>query len=37
MIFLAVRMGFFAEGIREHLVEKAKEKEYLKTGMKQAN
>ena len=30
MIFLAVTMGFFAESIREHLVEKAKEKEYMK-------
>ncbi len=30
MIFLAVTMGFFAECIREHLVEKAKEKEYMK-------
>ena len=30
MIFIAVTMGFFAESIREHLVEKAKEKEYMK-------
>jgi len=37
MIFLAVTLGFFSESILEHLGEKAKGKEYLKTGMKQAN
>src|SRR5579863_9590326 len=30
MIFLAVTMGFFAESIREHLVEKSKEKGYMR-------
>ena len=30
MIFLAVTTGFFAESIREHLVEKATEKDYMK-------
>ncbi len=30
MIFLAVTLGFFAESYREHLVEKSKEKEYMK-------
>ena len=30
MIFLAVTLGFFAEGYREHLTERAKEKEYMK-------
>ena len=29
MIFLAVTMGFFAESIREHLVEKTKEKRFM--------
>jgi hypothetical protein len=29
MIFLAVTMGFFAEGLREHIGDKNKEKEYL--------
>ena len=29
MIFLAVTMGFFAENIREHFTESAKEKEYM--------
>jgi hypothetical protein len=29
MIFLAVTMGFFAENIREHLVERHKAKEYI--------
>jgi hypothetical protein len=29
MIFLAVTLGFFAEGLREHMGDKAKEKEYL--------
>ena len=29
MIFLAVTMGFFAEGLREHLVNIKKEKEYI--------
>jgi len=29
MIFLAVTLGFFAEGLREHLGDKTKEKEYL--------
>src|ERR1700683_2073899 len=31
MIFLAVTMGFFAENIREHFVDKEKEKEYLRS------
>jgi len=30
MIFLAVTLGFFAESFREHLVERKKEKEYMK-------
>jgi hypothetical protein len=29
MIFLAVTLGFFAEGLREHISDKGKEKEYL--------
>ncbi|MGN6800333.1 MAG: hypothetical protein ACTHJN_00425 [Ginsengibacter sp.] len=29
MIFLAVTMGFFAESLREHIVDKAHEKEYI--------
>jgi hypothetical protein len=29
MIFLAVTMGFFAENIREHITDNAKEKEYM--------
>lgn len=29
MIFLAVTMGFFAESLREHIADKAKEKEYI--------
>jgi hypothetical protein len=29
MIFLAVTMGFFAESIREHLADDAKEKQYI--------
>jgi len=29
MIFLAVTLGFFAENIREHLTDSAKEKEYI--------
>jgi hypothetical protein len=29
MIFLAVTLGFFAEGLREHMGDKTKEKEYL--------
>jgi hypothetical protein len=29
MIFLAVTMGFFAESIREHLADNAKEKQYI--------
>ena len=29
MIFLAVTMGFFAESLREHLVNVKKEKEYI--------
>ena len=29
MIFLAVTLGFFAENIREHLTNSAKEKEYI--------
>ena len=29
MIFLAVTLGFFAENIREHLSDNAKEKEYI--------
>ena len=31
MIFLAVSMSFFAESYREHLVERKKEKEYIKS------
>src|SRR5580704_10760064 len=31
MIFLAVTMGFFAENIREHFVDKQKEKEYVRS------
>jgi hypothetical protein len=31
MIFLAVTLGFFAENIREHLSDSAKEKEYLES------
>ncbi|MBS1745966.1 MAG: hypothetical protein JST21_07330 [Bacteroidetes bacterium] len=31
MIFLAVTLGFFAENIREHLDDNAKEKEYIKS------
>jgi hypothetical protein len=34
MIFLAVTMGFFAEGLREHISDKAKESEYA-TSLKQ--
>ncbi len=33
MIFLAVTMGFFAESYREHLSDKAKEKEYVQSLM----
>jgi len=29
MIFLAVTLGFFAEGLREHIGERGKEKEYM--------
>jgi hypothetical protein len=29
MIFLAVTMGFFAEGLREHITDKDKEKQYV--------
>ena len=29
MIFLAVTMGFFAESIREHIVDKDREKKYI--------
>ncbi len=29
MIFLAVTMGFFAEGLREHISDRAKETEYI--------
>ena len=29
MIFLAVTLGFFAENIREHFVDKTHEKEYI--------
>jgi hypothetical protein len=31
MIFLAVTMGFIAENIREHIADRAKEKEYVKS------
>jgi hypothetical protein len=31
MIFLAVTLGFFAENIREHLSDNAKEKEYIES------
>src|SRR5690242_571967 len=31
MIFLAVTLGFFAENIREHLSDNAKEKEYIQS------
>jgi len=30
MLFLAVTLGFFAESFREHIVEKRREKEYMK-------
>lgn len=30
MLFLAVTLGFFAESLREHVVEKRREKEYMK-------
>lgn len=29
MIFIAVTLGFFAEGIREHLGDRSKEREYM--------
>ena len=29
MIFLAVTLGFFAENLREHFTDRAKEKEYM--------
>jgi hypothetical protein len=29
MIFLAVTLGFFAEGLREHIGDRTKEKEYM--------
>ena len=29
MIFLAVTLGFFAESLREHITERAKEKQYI--------
>ena len=31
MIFIAVMMGFFAESLREHRTERAKEREYIKS------
>ncbi len=31
MIFLAVTLGFFAESLREHIVDKAREREYIKS------
>src|SRR5487761_1935627 len=31
MIFLAVTMGFFAENIREHFVNKEKERQYIRS------
>ena len=31
MIFLAVTLGFFAEGYREHVSDRAKEKDYMKS------
>src|SRR5947208_8223134 len=31
MIFLAVTLGFFAESYREHLTDRSKEKEYIKS------
>ena len=34
MIFLAVTLGFFAENIREHLVDRQKEKEYISSLIK---
>ena len=31
MIFLAVTLGFFAESLREHIVDKAREGQYIKS------
>jgi len=31
MIFLAVTLGFFAESLREHIVDKARERQYIKS------
>ncbi|MBS1571184.1 MAG: hypothetical protein JST62_02140, partial [Bacteroidetes bacterium] len=35
MIFLAVTLGFFAEGFREHQVEKSREKEFMESMVKE--
>lgn len=35
MIFLAVTLGFFAEGFREHQVEKSREKEFIESMVKE--
>lgn len=37
MIFVAVTMGFFAEQIREHIIEKKHEKEYMKSLVQDLN
>ena len=37
MIFLAVTMGFFAESLREHIADKAKEKEYINSLISDLN
>lgn len=37
MIFLAVTLGFFAEGIREHLSDRTKEKEYIRSIVSNLN
>src|SRR5215470_4783891 len=31
MIFLAVTLGFFAESLREHIVDKGREREYIRS------
>lgn len=35
MIFIAVTMGFFAESVREHITDRAKEKEYIVSMVKE--
>ncbi|HEU5364034.1 MAG TPA: hypothetical protein VFU62_00795, partial [Hanamia sp.] len=37
MIFLAVTLGFFAENIREHITEKNRENEYIKSLLTDLN